>query len=404
MAARARLSRQSRDPGVRRSRRRLRVLRAHGSAAPRARLRHRRRRREGRRSRAARGDGYHVARAALGDRVQVPAGGEDHAAARHHGEHRSHRARHRSRCSSRCSSAVRTSGWRRCTTRTTSRARTCARRHRDRAARRRCDPRGRRAGPHQAPEGHAPLEVPDQVPGVRGATRTHRGRGEPPLRERRLPGAAGATVGALGRPRRDGHRGAGRGARTASSSTRGCSRTRPTSTRSPSIASCRSSGSASAPRNSSSTRSRPRSDSRCGACSSGSGSTTSDRPPRRHSRSFPDLDAIEHAGADALTAIDGVGPTIAQSIGQWFSIDRNRRLVTRLKEAGVNLIGDAGPGDRSDRRLVRRHDVRAHQARSERHTRMKAGAEIVVTLAARSPAASRRRRATSSSARVPARS
>jgi DNA ligase (NAD+) len=60
-------------------------------------------------------------------------------------------------------------------------------------------------------------------------------------------------------------------------------------------------------------------------------------------RSFPDLDAIDQADADALTAIDGVGPTIAQSLGQWFSIDRNRRLVTRLKASGVNLVGDAGP-------------------------------------------------------------
>jgi DNA ligase (NAD+) len=60
-------------------------------------------------------------------------------------------------------------------------------------------------------------------------------------------------------------------------------------------------------------------------------------------RSFPDLDAIDEADADALTAIDGVGPTIAQSLGQWFAIDRNRRLVARLKEAGVNLTGDAGP-------------------------------------------------------------
>jgi DNA ligase (NAD+) len=60
-------------------------------------------------------------------------------------------------------------------------------------------------------------------------------------------------------------------------------------------------------------------------------------------RSFADLDAIDNADADALTAIDGVGPTIAQSLEQWFSIDRNRRLVARLKEAGVNLVGDAGP-------------------------------------------------------------
>ncbi len=59
-------------------------------------------------------------------------------------------------------------------------------------------------------------------------------------------------------------------------------------------------------------------------------------------RSFADLDAIMAAGVDELTTIDGVGPTIAQSIGTWFSIDRNRRLVERLAAAGVNLEGDRG--------------------------------------------------------------
>ena len=57
-------------------------------------------------------------------------------------------------------------------------------------------------------------------------------------------------------------------------------------------------------------------------------------------RSFADLDAIMTAGEDALTAIDGVGPTIAQSIAEWFGIDRNRRLVKRLHDAGVNMTGE----------------------------------------------------------------
>jgi len=57
-------------------------------------------------------------------------------------------------------------------------------------------------------------------------------------------------------------------------------------------------------------------------------------------RSFADLDEIAHAPEETLTAIDGVGPIIAQSIGTWFTIDRNRRLVARLREAGVNLAGD----------------------------------------------------------------
>ena len=57
-------------------------------------------------------------------------------------------------------------------------------------------------------------------------------------------------------------------------------------------------------------------------------------------RSFADLDAILAATDEELTAIDGVGPIIAQSIGKWFTIDRNRRLVARLRDAGVNLVGD----------------------------------------------------------------
>ena len=93
-------------------------------------------------------------------------------------------------------------------------------------------------------------------------------------------------------------------------------------------------------------------------------------------RSFADLDAIDHAGADALTAIDGVGPTIAQSIGQWFSIDRNRRLVARLTEAGVNLTGDAGPAiEQIDESLSGLTFVLTGSL--ERHTRDEAAAEVV---------------------------
>ena len=38
------------------------------------------------------------------------------------------------------------------------------------------------------PPRHATVEVPDGVPGLRAAARAHRGRGQPPLRQRRLPG------------------------------------------------------------------------------------------------------------------------------------------------------------------------------------------------------------------------
>jgi len=59
-------------------------------------------------------------------------------------------------------------------------------------------------------------------------------------------------------------------------------------------------------------------------------------------RSFADLDAIATATEESLTAVDGVGPIIALSIGKWFTIDRNRRLVVRLRDAGVNLAGETG--------------------------------------------------------------
>jgi DNA ligase (NAD+) len=60
-------------------------------------------------------------------------------------------------------------------------------------------------------------------------------------------------------------------------------------------------------------------------------------------RAFPDLPSIMAADEESLTAVDGVGPTIAQSLQKWFSIDRNRRLVKRLGEAGVNFEGERAP-------------------------------------------------------------
>ena len=85
-------SRSTRRSAVSTDRRRRRLLHALAGAPPRPRLRDRRRRRQGRRPRAARAARLHVARAALGDRLQVPARGAHDAAARHPGLDRPHRA------------------------------------------------------------------------------------------------------------------------------------------------------------------------------------------------------------------------------------------------------------------------------------------------------------------------
>ncbi len=93
-------------------------------------------------------------------------------------------------------------------------------------------------------------------------------------------------------------------------------------------------------------------------------------------RSFAGLDAIASAPEDALTAIDGVGPIIALSIGKWFTIDRNRRLVARLHEAGVNLAGEPGSSavETIDDSFAGLTFVLTGSL--ERHTRDEAAAEI----------------------------
>jgi DNA ligase (NAD+) len=52
---------------------------------------------------------------------------------------------------------------------------------------------------------------------------------------------------------------------------------------------------------------------------------------------FGSLDAIEAASTDALAAVDGVGPTIAASLRDWFTEDWHRAIVAKWREAGVQL-------------------------------------------------------------------
>jgi DNA ligase (NAD+) len=55
------------------------------------------------------------------------------------------------------------------------------------------------------------------------------------------------------------------------------------------------------------------------------------------------MDRIEEAGADELVEVEGIGPTIAESIVQFFSEDRNRTVIEKLRAAGVNLEGPPRP-------------------------------------------------------------
>jgi len=56
---------------------------------------------------------------------------------------------------------------------------------------------------------------------------------------------------------------------------------------------------------------------------------------------FGDLDRIANADEAETAAVDGVGPTIAAAIKDWFAVDWHRAIVERWREAGVRMQDDA---------------------------------------------------------------
>jgi DNA ligase (NAD+) len=48
-----------------------------------------------------------------------------------------------------------------------------------------------------------------------------------------------------------------------------------------------------------------------------------------------DIDTLAAASAEALTAIEGVGPTMAEAIQEWFAVDWHREIVARWRAAGA---------------------------------------------------------------------
>jgi DNA ligase (NAD+) len=54
-------------------------------------------------------------------------------------------------------------------------------------------------------------------------------------------------------------------------------------------------------------------------------------------RHFQNIDNLERAGAEALLEINGVGDTLVQSIRLFFSKEKNRLIIKKLKEKGLQL-------------------------------------------------------------------
>jgi DNA ligase (NAD+) len=67
---------------------------------------------------------------------------------------------------------------------------------------------------------------------------------------------------------------------------------------------------------------------------------------------FGSLDAIEDASVDALAAVDGVGPTIAASLREWFLVDWHRAIIAKWRDAGVRLQDPDWDPNRAAARLL----------------------------------------------------
>jgi DNA ligase (NAD+) len=67
---------------------------------------------------------------------------------------------------------------------------------------------------------------------------------------------------------------------------------------------------------------------------------------------FGSLDRIQEASVDALAAVDGVGPTIAASLREWFAVDWHRAIVAKWREAGVRLEDPDWDPNRAAARLL----------------------------------------------------
>ena len=61
---------------------------------------------------------------------------------------------------------------------------------------------------------------------------------------------------------------------------------------------------------------------------------------RALAQQFGSLDRIREASEEELAASEGVGPTIAAAVTEWFEIDWHRSIVDRWKAAGVRMEDD----------------------------------------------------------------
>jgi DNA ligase (NAD+) len=80
-------------------------------------------------------------------------------------------------------------------------------------------------------------------------------------------------------------------------------------------------------------------------------------------REFRSIDRLQEAGEEELAAAEGVGPTIAAAVRDWFTVDWHRDVVEKWRQAGVRMA-DAeshdGPGPLTGITVVVTGSLRDH--------------------------------------------
>jgi DNA ligase (NAD+) len=61
---------------------------------------------------------------------------------------------------------------------------------------------------------------------------------------------------------------------------------------------------------------------------------------RALAQEFGSLDAIEAASEEQLASTEGVGPTIAAAVVEWFTVDWHRAIVAKWRAAGVRMADE----------------------------------------------------------------
>jgi DNA ligase (NAD+) len=96
---------------------------------------------------------------------------------------------------------------------------------------------------------------------------------------------------------------------------------------------------------------------------------------------FGSMDALAHASAEQIAAVEGVGPVIAEAVSSWFLDEEHAEVVRGLADAGVQMSGPrraaaAAEGPLSGKTVVVTGSIEGHTRDSIREHLESLGAKV----------------------------